>query len=222
MKITFDELCDSILVAAKETFIMVGWSLLASIVFGALIGLFLYITSNRYFFKNRLINSVSGFIINALRSIPFLILLVAVLPIGYYIVNATIGPTAVIFPLALAATAFYARLAENALNQVDSGVVEAAVASGASHWRIITGILFPEAFSQLIRHATVTVISLIGYSAMAGIVGGGGIGDLAIRYGYQRYETTVLIICIIILIIIVQLLQFLGDYAANRIDKHKK
>lgn len=222
IKLNWADITDLLWIAAKETFIMVGWSLLAAILFGTIIGLFLYITSSRFFFKNKVINQISGFIVNATRSIPFLILMVAVLPAGFYLVGTSIGPKAVIFPLSLAAVAFYARLAENAFSQVDNGVVEAAVASGASHWRIITGVLFPEAFSQLVRHATVTVISLIGYSAMAGIVGGGGIGDLAIRYGYQRYVTEVLIICIVILIIIVQLLQFLGDSLANYLDKRHK
>lgn len=221
-KLTYSEFIDLLWTAAQETFVMVIWSLLAAIIFGTLIGLFLYLSSNRLFFKNNIINQISGFIINATRSIPFLILLVAVLPAGVYIVGTSIGPKAVIFPLSIAAIAFYARLAENAFSQVDNGVIEAAISSGAAHWRIILGILFPESFAQLIRHATVTVISLIGYSAMAGIVGGGGIGDLAIRYGYQRYYTEVLIVCIVILVIIVQLLQFLGDSFANHLDKRHK
>lgn len=221
MKLTFDELMFELWKAAQETFIMVSWSLLAAVIFGTLIGLFLYLTSSHFFFKNKIVNQVSGTIVNMIRSVPFLILMVAVLPAGIYLVGTSIGPKAVIFPLSVAAIAFYARLAENAFSQVNNGVVEAAISSGASNWRIIIGILFPEAFAQLVRHATVTVISLIGYSAMAGIVGGGGIGDLAIRYGYQRYETGVLIICIVILMIIVQLLQLLGDFCANRLDKHK-
>lgn len=216
------EILENLVIAAKETCIMVGWSLLAALIFGTLIGLLLYLTSNRFFFKCTAVNQVSSFIVNATRSIPFLILMVAVLPAGFYLVGTSIGPKAVIFPLSLAAIVFYARLAENAFSQVDNGVVEAAVSSGASHWRIIIGILFPEAFSQLVRHATVTVISLIGYSAMAGIVGGGGIGDLAIRYGYQRFNTEVLVICIVLLVIIVQLLQFLGDAFANYLDKRHR
>lgn len=222
VQLAWSEILDLLWTATKETFVMVSWSLFAAIIFGTLIGLFLYITSSRFFFKNKIINQMSGFIVNATRSIPFLILLVAVLPVGFYLVGTSIGPKAVIFPLSLAAIAFYGRLAENAFSQVDSGVIEAAIASGASHFRIIVGILFPEAFSQLIRHTTVTLISLIGYSAMAGIVGGGGIGDLAIRYGYQRYVTEVLIICIVLLIIIVQLLQFIGDGFANYLDKRHK
>lgn len=219
MKLTWQEIIEMLKISFNETFIMVGWSLLAALVFGTLIGLFLYLTSSSFFYKNRLVNEISGFIVNATRSVPFLILMVTILPLGSIFVGTTIGPTAVIVPLAVAAIAFYARLAENAFSQIDIGIIEAAVASGASNLRIITGIIFPETFPQLIRHATVTVISLISYSAMAGIVGGGGIGDLAIRYGYQRNANEVLYICIVILIIIVQFLQFAGDGLARRIDK---
>lgn len=219
MKLSWTDIYQLLIQSAYETLIMVGWSLLAAIVLGTLLGLFLYLTSSPFFFRRKVINVVSNFIVNATRSIPFLILMVAILPLGTIFVGTSIGPKAVIVPLSVAAIAFYARLAENAFSQVDSGVIEAAVASGASNWRIVIGILFPESFAQLIRHATVTAISLIGYSAMAGIVGGGGIGDLAIRYGYQRYAGDLLLICIVVLIIVVQLLQFLGDGAAKRLDR---
>lgn len=222
IKLTFAEMAQMLWQAAYETFIMVSWSLLAGILFGTIIGLLLFLMSNSFFFKNRVMNSIANFIINATRSIPFLILMVTVLPLGALFVGTTVGPKAVIFPLSLAAIAFYARLAENAFSQIDKGVIEAAVASGASHIRIIIGILFPEAMAQLIRHATVTTISLISFSSMAGVVGGGGIGDLAIRYGYQRYVTEILILCIIILIFIVMLIQFLGDKLANHFDRSYK
>ena len=222
VKLTIAEIMEMLWKAADETFIMVSWSLLAGLIFGTLIGLLLFLLSNPFFLKNRVIGNVANFIINATRSIPFLILMVAVLPLGTYIVGTTVGPKAVIVPLAIAAIAFYARLAENAFSQIDKGVIEAAIASGASHIRIIFGILFPEALAQLIRHATVTTISLIGFSSMAGVVGGGGIGDLAIRFGYQRYVTEVLIICIIILIIVVMLIQYLGDKLANHFDRSHK
>ena len=168
IKLTIAEMAQMLWQAAYETFIMVSWSLLAGLVFGTLIGLLLFLMSNQFFFKNRIINSIANFIINATRSIPFLILMVTVLPLGALLVGTTVGPKAVIFPLSLAAIAFYARLAENAFSQIDKGVIEAAVASGASHIRIIFGILFPEAMAQLIRHATVTTISLISFSSMAG------------------------------------------------------
>ena len=219
IKLTIAEITQMLWKAAYETFIMVSWSLLAGLIFGTLIGLMLFLMSNQFFFKNRIINSIANFIVNATRSIPFLILMVTVLPLGALLVDTAVGPKAVILPLSLAAIAFYARLAENAFSQIDKGVIEAAVASGASHMRIIFGILFPEAMAQLIRHATVTTISLISFSSMAGVVGGGGIGDLAIRYGYQRYVTEVLILCIVILIVIVMVIQYLGDKFANHFDK---
>ena len=219
IKLTIAEITQMLWKAAYETFIMVSWSLLAGLIFGTLIGLMLFLMSNQFFFKNRIINSIANFIVNATRSIPFLILMVTVLPLGALLVDTAVGPKAVILPLSLAAIAFYARLAENAFSQIDKGVIEAAVASGASHMRIIFGILFPEAMAQLIRHATVTTISLISFSSMAGVVGGGGIGDLAISYGYQRYVTEVLILCIVILIIIVMVIQYLGDKFANHFDK---
>ena len=219
IKLTIAEITQMLWKAAYETFIMVSWSLLAGLIFGTLIGLMLFLMSNQFFFKNRIINSIANFIVNATRSIPFLILMVTVLPLGALLVDTAVGPKAVILPLSLAAIAFYARLAENAFSQIDKGVIEAAVASGASHMRIIFGILFPEAMAQLIRHATVTTISLISFSSMAGVVGGGGIGDLAISYGYQRYVTEVLILCIVILIVIVMVIQYLGDKFANHFDK---
>ena len=219
IKLTIAEITQMLWKAAYETFIMVSWSFLAGLIFGTLIGLMLFLMSNQFFFKNRIINSIANFVVNATRSIPFLILMVTVLPLGALLVDTAVGPKAVILPLSLAAIAFYARLAENAFSQIDKGVIEAAVASGASHMRIIFGILFPEAMAQLIRHATVTTISLISFSSMAGVVGGGGIGDLAISYGYQRYVTEVLILCIVILIVIVMVIQYLGDKFANHFDK---
>lgn len=219
LKLSTEQIADLIFKSSGETAFMVGWALFFSIIFGVLLGLFLYLTSSQYFFKNHLLNSTIGFIVNAIRSVPFLILLVTLLPLGQLFVKTTIGPKAVIFPLAVAAVAFYARLSENAFNEVDKGVIEASVASGAKPSHIVTGILFPEALPQLVRHLTVTTISLISYSAMAGIVGGGGIGDLAIRYGYQRYSAQILIICIILLVAIVQVVQWIGDIIAGTISR---
>lgn len=219
LDLSIEQIVDIIGRASMETVYMVGWALFFSIIFGVLLGLFLYLTSSNYFFKNTVINGTIGFIVNAIRSIPFLILLVTILPLGQFFVKTTIGPKAVVFPLAVAAIAFYARLSENAFSEVDKGVIEASIASGAKNSHIIIGILFPEALPQLVRHLTVTTISLIGYSAMAGIVGGGGIGDLSIRYGYQRYNISILVLCIVILVVIVQLVQWVGDLIANSISK---
>lgn len=216
LELTIEEIIRLLQRATQETAYMVSWSFGLSVIFGLILGLFLFVTASPYFYRQRVLNKVSDVLINVTRSVPFLILLVTVLPLGKFFVGTTIGPKAVIFPLTLASTAFYGRLAENAFSEVDKGVIEAAVASGAKPLRIITGIVFPEALPQLIRHMTVTIISLIGYSSMAGIVGGGGIGDLSIRYGYQRYNIEVLLVCIVILVILVQILQWIGDAIANR------
>lgn len=213
------DIFEELTLALNETFFMVSVSLIAAIILGGLIGLLLFLTSNHLFIKNKIINEISGGIINIIRSIPFIILLVLLMPISEAIVHTTIGPKAVIVPLAISSIAFFARLAEVAFADVSKGVLEAAVASGAKPIDIIVNILIPEALPQLIKGITVTAISLIGFSAMAGTVGGGGIGDLAIRYGYQRYNTTVMFACVIVLIVIVQILQGLGDFSAKLVNK---
>lgn len=205
--------------ALMETFYMVTYSLIISIVFGGIIGLLLYVTTSKLFFKNTIINQISGVIVNILRSIPFIILLVLFIPITKVIVGTTIGPKAVLVPLTVTAIAFYARLSQAAFADVDNGVLEAASACGAHPIKIIFSILLPEARVGLINGITVTTISLIGYSAMAGTVGGGGIGDLAVRYGYQRYETEVMLLCVLILVVIVQSIQLCGDYIAKKANK---
>lgn len=202
-----------------ETFYMVGLSLAISVVIGGLLGLFLYLTTSKLFFKNVIVNQIFGVVVNILRSIPFIILLVLLLPITKAIVGTTIGAKSVVVPLTVTAIAFYARLAQAAFSEVDKGVIEAANACGAHPVKIILGILIPEALVGLVNGITVTTISLIGYSAMAGTVGGGGIGDLAIRYGYQRYETEVMFVCVAILVVIVQLIQLTGDTAAKKVNK---
>ncbi len=212
-------LVEALIKSFGETAMMVASSLILSVIFGGLLGLLLFVTSNYLFVKNRAINESFGIIINMIRSVPFLILLVLLMPISRKIVGTSIGPTAVIVPLAVAATAFYARLVEASFSEVSKGVLEAAFASGAKTRSIIIHILIPEALPQLLKNMTVTAISLIGFSAMAGTVGGGGVGDLAIRYGYQRYQTDVMVICVVILIVIVQILQAIGDYAAKKANK---
>jgi len=212
-------LFEELILALNETFIMVSVSLIVSIIIGGLLGLLLFLSSNHLFFKNRVLNGVSGIIINVTRSIPFIILLVLLIPISSAIMHTTIGPAAVIVPLSVSAIAFYARLSEASFSDVNMGILEAGVASGAKSIEIIIHILIPEALPQLINGITITAISLIGFSAMAGTVGGGGIGNLAIRYGYQRYNTTVMLTCVGVLIIIVQGLQLLGDFSAKQVNK---
>uniref|UniRef100_UPI0037096C0C methionine ABC transporter permease n=1 Tax=Gorillibacterium timonense TaxID=1689269 RepID=UPI0037096C0C len=191
----------------------------ASLVFGLLIGLVLYLTASPLFFPNRFLNTVMGVVVNIIRSVPFVILLVLLIPVTDLIVGTTIGPIAASVPLAFASVAFFARLVEGAFSEVDKGVLEAAIATGAGLGLILRKVLFVEAMPGLIRATTVTVISLIGYSAMAGLVGGGGIGDLAIQYGYYRYETGVMIATVLLLIVIVQGAQFIGDWLARRFTR---
>jgi D-methionine transport system permease protein len=202
-----------------ETFQMVGISLSLALLLGIPIGLLLFITDQGLFWENKIFNKAGGFLVNTIRSIPFVILLVILLPLTQKIVKTTIGPLAASVSLSVAAVVFYARLAEASLREVDKGVIEAATAMGASSRQIITQVLLVEAMPGLIRGFTVTMISLIGYSAMAGIVGGGGVGDLAIRFGYYRYQMDVMLVTVAVLIVLVQIVQSTGDYAAQKADK---
>ena len=202
--------------AFGETFQMVGISLAISIALGIPLGLLLYVTSKNLFWENKALNAVSGFIINVIRSTPFVILLVILLPITQKIIGTTIGPIAASVPLAIAATVFYARLVQASLCEIDRGIIEAALSFGASPMQIIRDVLVPESMPGLLRGLTVTAISLIGYSAMAGIVGGGGVGDLAIRFGYYRYQTDIMFVTVAILIVLVQAVQMGGDAIAEK------
>lgn len=214
------DLKSSLILSLGQTMQMVAGSLIASIIIGGGIGLLLFLSSNNLFMKNKAVNQIVGVVINVIRSIPFIILLVLMIPVSKAIVHTSIGPNAVIIPLAVAAIAFFARLSEASFSDVDNGVLEAAIASGASKISIVLKILMPEASSSLVKNITVTAVSLIGFSAMAGTVGGGGIGDLAIRYGYQRYQFEVMIICVVILVALVQVFQIVGDVSAQKLDKN--
>ncbi|MFC0525613.1 methionine ABC transporter permease [Pontibacillus salicampi] len=205
--------------AFLETLYMVGISLGIAVLFGLPLGILLYVTDKGLILENKVIKSFVGTVVNLVRSIPFIILLVFLLPFTQIIVGKTIGPTAASVSLSVAAIPFFARIVESSLREVDKGVVEAAISTGASPWLIIKDILLPEAKAGIISGVTITSISLIGYSAMAGIVGGGGIGDLAIRFGYYRYDNTVMFTTVIILILLVQILQYAGDTLSKRVDK---
>ena len=205
--------------ALAQTAFMVFTSLAAAIIFGGALGLLLYATSNPLFVKNEAVNKVVGVILNIIRSVPFLILMILLLPLSKLIVGTKIGSEAVIVPLSIASVAFFARLAEASFSDVSKGVVEAAVSSGATKFSVITGIIIPEALPSIVKNITVTAISILGFSAMAGLVGGGGLGDLAYRYGYQRYQTDIMIVCVIILVVLVQVIQWIGDIAARKLDK---
>ncbi|WP_340083877.1 methionine ABC transporter permease [Siminovitchia sp. FSL H7-0308] len=205
--------------AFVETSWMMGIAVAFAVIIGVPMGVALFVTSEGMFWQNRYIQSVAGSIINIIRSIPFIILLVVLIPFTKLILGTTMGPVAASVSLTVAAIPFYARLVETSLREIDKGVIEAAESCGASPWLIMKDVLLPEAKPSMIAGLTVTVISLLSYSAMAGIVGGGGIGDLAIRFGYYRFQNDVMIATVIILVILVQLIQFVGDRAARAVDK---
>lgn len=205
--------------AFVQTLYMVGISLFAAIILGLPIGILLFVTDKGLFLENAFTKNVLGFIVNMIRSIPFIILLVTLLPLTKLIVGSTIGPTAASVSLSIAAIPFFARLVETALREIDKGVIEAAISVGATPWMIIRDVLLPEAKPGIIQGVNITAISLVAYSAMAGTVGGGGIGDLAIRFGYYRYDNTVMFTTVIILICLVQIIQYGGDFIAKKVDK---
>ncbi|WP_185053736.1 methionine ABC transporter permease [Thermocatellispora tengchongensis] len=197
---------------------MVLWSTLLTAVFGLPIGVLLVTTGRGGLTPLPALNAVLGAVVNIGRSLPFIVLMVAILPFTRLITGTTIGTVAAIVPLTLGAVPFYARLVESAVRGVSREVVEAAQAMGARRVTVVLKVLLPETLPALVAGLTVTVVALIGYSAMAGAIGGGGLGDLAIRYGYQRFDTTVMVITVVLLIVIVQLVQSLGDLLARRLS----
>ncbi len=204
--------------AIYETLIMLAISFSLSLTCGTVLGFVLYLTTNGHSVKSKIVNKVTSALVNFIRSIPFIILVVFTLPFTFFLVGTKIGPIAASVPLAITATVFLARLVEIALAEVDKGVLEAAYACGASESLIIRRVLLVEAAPAILRGITVTFISLIGFSAMAGMVGGGGIGNLAVQYGYYRYETGIMIFTIVFLVIIVQIAQHVGDFLAKKLS----
>ena len=205
-----------------ETLQMVGVSGLLATLLGVPLGVLLVVTGPGHILPHRTVNAVVGVIANIVRSTPFIILLVAIIPVTRLIVGTSIGTAAAIVPLTLAAIPFVGRLTEAALREVDSGLIEAAQAMGATPLQIVVKVLLPEALSSVVAGLTITIVSLINYSAMAGAVGGGGLGDIGIRYGYQRFLPEVMITVIVILIILVQAVQTVGDRLARRLNKRAK
>lgn len=203
----------------NKTIYMVFFSTLFSVILGFILAISLITTSPKGLKPNKVIYKILDTIINIVRGFPFIILMVAIIPFTKLIVGKSIGETAAIVPLTIAAAPFVARIIESALKEVDPGVIEAAKSFGASNTQIIFRVMLKEAVPSIISGLTITIISIIGYSAMAGTVGAGGLGDIAVRYGYQRYETDIMIVTVIILIIIVQVLQSLGDYLYKRLSK---
>ena len=201
--------------ATWQTLEMVFISCFVAIIFGALLGVALLITGRNHIFPDVTLNRTLAVFVNGLRSIPFIILMVAITPFTRFVVGTSIGTVAAMVPLAISAITFFARIVESAMLEVPSGLLEASQAMGATPKQIIAKVLIPEAWPGIIRGITLTLITLVGYSAMAGAIGGGGLGDLAIRYGYQRFDIVVMLVTIAILILIVQLLQWCGDLAVK-------
>ena len=202
-----------------DTLYMTIVSTFFSYVFGIVMAVILVICRKDGIRPNPVVYSVLDVVVNLTRSFPFLILMIAVIPFTRYIVGTTIGNNATVVPLVIAAAPFVARLIESSLLEVDNGVVEAAQSMGASTWQIITKVLLPEALPSLINGSAVAAITILGYSAMSGAVGVGGLGKLAIMYGYNRYQTDIMIATVILLIIIVQIFQSFGNWATRRSDK---
>lgn len=203
-----------------ETLIMVGISGILGGLIGIPLGVFLRLTDKGGVLHNTVLNSSVGWVVNALRSTPFIILLVAIIPLTRFITGSSIGTWAAVVPLTIAAAPFIARLVETALREVDGGLVEAAQSMGASTTQIVWKVLLPEAMPGIVAGLTISFVSLTGYSAMAGAIGGGGLGDLGIRYGYQRFLPDIMLAVVIILIFFVQAIQSLGDWIVRRIS-HK-
>ena len=208
-----------LLKALWETLYMVVSSGVVSFALGIPLGVLLYVTRAGRILDNALTNRVVGALVNAGRSIPFIILMVAIIPLTRLLTGTSIGTTAAIVPLSVAAIPFVARIAESALLEVPGGLVEAAQSMGASPMQIITRVLLPEAKGGLINGMTITLVTLVGYSAMAGAIGGGGLGDLGIRYGYQRFDGVIMLATVTVLIALVQLLQTVGDRLQQHYDR---
>lgn len=205
-----------------ETLYMVILSTLLSYAIGLPIGVVLNITGKDGICPNKIINSILGIIVNVFRSIPFLILLIWMLPVTEKIVGTMVGPTSVIVPLVVSAAPFVGRMVESSLSEIDGGVIEAAQSMGSSSWQIICKVLIPEAKPSLIIGAAISITTILGYSAMAGIVGGGGLGAVATNYGLYRYNNEIMLVTIVIIVVIVQIFQEIGMMTAKKLDKRLK
>lgn len=204
--------------ATLDTLVMLGASLTLTILFGIPLGVLLFLTDRGQLADSPVVNRVAGIIVNVLRSIPFVILLIVMIPLTLLVMGTSLGVAGAIPPLVVGAAPFYARLVEGALREVPRATIEAAQAMGASRLQIVTKALLPEALPGLVSGATVTAVALVSFTAMAGVVGAGGLGDLAIRYGYQRFQTDVMLVTVVLLVLLVQLIQFAGDRFARRLD----
>lgn len=210
---------DELLVATYETFYMTIISLIGTVIIGVLLGLLLFLTTKDGIWENKLINMLTAAVVNVFRSIPFIILILLLFPFTDFLIGTIRGPSAALPALIIGTAPFYARLVEIAFKEVDKGVIEAANSIGAKTRTIIFKVLLPESMPALVSGLTVTSIALIGYTAMAGVIGAGGLGDYAYFYGFQRRDFDLVFICTIIILIIVFIIQFIGDFTTNKLDK---
>ncbi|SDM16014.1 methionine ABC transporter permease [Sediminibacillus halophilus] len=210
---------EDIWTAIGETFYMTLISLAGTIVLGILLGLLLFLTAKGGLWQNKILNFLAAGLVNIFRAIPFIILILLLFPFTDFLIGTIRGPKAALPALIIGSAPFYARLVEIGLKEVDKGVVEAAKAMGAKTHTIIFKVLIPESMPALVSGITVTAIALIGYTAVAGVIGAGGLGDFAYFYGFQRHDFDVVFVCTVLIVIIVFIFQFIGDYIANKLDK---
>ena len=216
-----DQLIDLLLTGTTDTLIMVGVSAIVAFLIGLPMAVVLVSTSEHGIYPSKPINQALGWVVNITRSVPFLILMVALIPITRWIVGTSYGVWAAVVPLSLAATSFFARIAEVSLREVDQGLIEAAQAIGCNRKQIIWHVLLPEALPGIVAGFTVTLVTMINSSAIAGAIGAGGLGDIAYRYGYQRFDMQIMLAVIVVLVILVMLIQTAGDTLSNQLDKRK-
>ena len=215
----FEDMIPLLTKALGETVYMVAVSMIIATIIGVPVGVLLHVTTKGQILESPILNKVLSSVINAVRSIPFIILLVAIIPFTRLVVGSSIGTTAAMVPLVIASIPFIGRQVETSLREVPEGIVEAAQSMGATPMQIISRVLLREAMPNIVAQLTTVVIALVGESAMAGAVGGGGLGDLAIRYGYQRFRPEIMLATVVILIIMVQLVQFAGNKLAAKLNK---
>jgi len=215
------DILNLLLVSTWESIYMVFSSVAIATFFGIPLGVLLFVTDKQQFLKSDILNEILSWIVNIIRSIPFVILLILLLPFTKLIVGKAIGTTAAIVPLSIAAVPLVGRLTENALREVPKGVIEAAQSMGASPFQIITKVLLPESLPSIASGITITTINLVGYSAMAGVIGGGGLGDVAVRFGYNRFRPDIMLYTVAILVVMVQLIQMAGDAFVRHLSKNR-
>ena len=216
-----DQLIELLITGTIDTFIMVGVSAILALLLGLPMAVILVNTSEHGIYPSKSINQALGWVVNITRSVPFLILMVALIPFTRLIVGTSYGVWAAVVPLTLAATPFFARIAEVSLREVDHGLIEAAQAMGCNRKQIIWHVLLPEALPGIVAGFTVTIVTMINSSAIAGAIGAGGLGDIAYRYGYQRFDTQIMLAVIFVLVILVMMVQLAGDKLSAQLDKRK-